>query len=95
MPHRQPSCLGHVGRRKQVDIGAGFDFFAHQAGRPEFRRRDRVRARRKLAKQVSEGAREAPRAHYMQHVCPGRRRQGQKDEDRGKAVTHEEYPISL
>ena len=88
MAHCQPLRLGHVGRRKEIDIGAGFDFFAHQAGRPEFRPRDRIWARRKSMKQIGKGARETPRAHYMQHVCPRRGRQAQNDEDRCKAVAH-------
>jgi len=32
MTDGQPSRLGHVGRRKEIDVGADFDLLAHQAG---------------------------------------------------------------
>jgi hypothetical protein len=70
MTHGQASRLSHVGRRKEINAGSGFDLLAHQAGWPEFWRCDRIWARRKSAQQIGKGTREAPRARHMQHVRP-------------------------
>ena len=79
MTDGQASRLGHVGRRKEVNVGAGFDLLAHQAGWREFRHCDRVLARRKSAQQIGKGARETPCARQMQHVRPRRGRKAQND----------------
>ena len=41
--------MRHVGRGEQVDVGPGFDLLAHQARRPELRRRHPIRPGREAA----------------------------------------------
>jgi len=67
MANRQASRLEHVGRREEINVGAGFDLLAHQAGRPEFGRCDGIWARRKAAKQIGKGTGETACARHVQH----------------------------
>jgi hypothetical protein len=63
MTDSKTSRLPHIGGCEKIDIQAGFDLLAHQTGRPEFRRRNRISASRKTAEQIRKGVREATGAH--------------------------------
>jgi hypothetical protein len=90
----------HVGGRKQVGIGPGFDLLAHEAGGPEFGRCDRIGARRKAAEQIGEGGGQAAGPDHAQRVRQRRRReqnrrrckQNQGNQAGGKAIKHKFPP---
>jgi hypothetical protein len=81
--------LLHVGGCKEIDIHSAFDLLAHEARRPEFRRRDRVGAGRKTAYQIREGIGEATGTDNLQSFgAAGRGKQNQGDKATGDTVAH-------
>jgi hypothetical protein len=89
MTDGEASRLLHVGGCKKIDIHSAFDLLTHEAGRPEFRRRDRVGAGRKTAYQIREGIREAAGADDLQSFgAPRGRKQNQSDKTAGDTVAH-------
>src|SRR5258708_33112421 len=89
MADGEASRLLHLGGCKKIDIHSTFDLLTHEAGRPEFRRPDRVGAGRTTAYQIREGIREAAGADDLQSFgAPRGRKQSQSDETTGDTVTH-------